>query len=210
MRVAHMQRLLQLHLLNHQLQDSSRTFLDLNFLRIKKLDRSRECYHKHRKNGFTAKECAMVHYLRKLQIDRPGLTGEKEQPRGYMNPKLKYYLIRDAKTQMIKLQAVEILQGRSRGIRSSERTNLISFHTSLLKFWNSFLPLIAAEQEAADMIVKERLSTWPLAKQKREGYCLTGLYAYWMNETHFGRPVAAFRLRPDSKGGKALPNHVYE
>lgn len=59
MRAARMQRLLQLHLQNHQLQDSSRAFLDLNFLRIKKLDRSRECYHKRRKNGCTTKECTL-------------------------------------------------------------------------------------------------------------------------------------------------------
>lgn len=60
LRVARMQQPLQLHLLNHQLQDSLRAFLDQNSLRSKKLDRSREYCHKRRRNGFTTKECALV------------------------------------------------------------------------------------------------------------------------------------------------------
>ena len=76
--------------------------------------------------------------------------------------------------------------------------------------WNSFLPLIEAEQEEADKLVTERLSTWTLERQKREGYCITGLYAFWMKEKHFGLPVVKFRLCPGNMRDKSLPDHAFE
>jgi hypothetical protein len=39
-----------------------------------------------------------------------------------------------------------------------------------------------------------------------EGYCLTGLSAFWLQANQFGRPVAAFLLGP----GRALPEHRFE
>ena len=39
-----------------------------------------------------------------------------------------------------------------------------------------------------------------------EGYCLTGLAAYWLQANQFGRPVAAFLLGP----GLVLPEHRFE
>jgi hypothetical protein len=70
----------------------------------------------------------------------------------------------------------------------------------------SFLGLLAAEQAEDEAILKERLSSWSLARLKEEGYCLTGLSAYWLQANQFGRPVAAFLLGP----GRALPEHRFE
>ncbi|KAG6902936.1 hypothetical protein C0995_009328 [Termitomyces sp. Mi166 len=70
----------------------------------------------------------------------------------------------------------------------------------------SFLKLLTAEQEEAEASLKERLSTWSLDRLKEEGYCLTNLSAYWLQENQFGRPVASFALGP----GLALPDHKFE
>jgi len=69
-----------------------------------------------------------------------------------------------------------------------------------------FLELLAAEQAEDEIVLKERLSTWSLARLKEEGYCLTGLSAFWLQANQFGRPVAAFLMGP----GRALPEHRFE
>jgi hypothetical protein len=69
-----------------------------------------------------------------------------------------------------------------------------------------FLPLIEAEQKEEEAIIQERLSSWSIQRLRSEGYCLTDMAAYWMEQTHFGRPVAAFSLGP----GVVLPAHRFE
>ena len=69
-----------------------------------------------------------------------------------------------------------------------------------------FLSLLAAEQAEDEAVLKERLSNWTLNRLKEEGYCLTGLSAFWLQANQFGRPVASFLLGP----GLALPEHRFE
>ncbi|TRM69680.1 P-loop containing nucleoside triphosphate hydrolase protein, partial [Schizophyllum amplum] len=69
-----------------------------------------------------------------------------------------------------------------------------------------FLPMLAAEQEEEQKLVRERLATWPLAKLTGEGYCLQGMSAYWLEADLFGRPVASFTMGP----GMTLPEHKFE
>jgi hypothetical protein len=57
-----------------------------------------------------------------------------------------------------------------------------------------------------EAVLRERLSSWTLGRLQAEGYCLTGLSAYWLQANQFGRPVAAFILGP----GMALPEHRFE
>lgn len=70
----------------------------------------------------------------------------------------------------------------------------------------SFLPLLAAEQDEAENVLKQRLATWSLNRLKEDGYCLTELSAYWVKENQFGRPVASFSLGP----GVILPENRFE
>ncbi|KAL0580423.1 hypothetical protein V5O48_001576 [Marasmius crinis-equi] len=77
------------------------------------------------------------------------------------------------------------------------------FFDAVQAYQERFIPLLRAEQDQEEMVLRERLSTWPLAKLKEEGYTLTGLSAYWQAETRFGRPVASFSLGP----GLMLPEH---
>lgn len=47
---------------------------------------------------------------------------------------------------------------------------------------------------------QHRLATWPIKRLQDEGYCITGLSAYWVtNATQYGRPVASFELGPGVK-----------
>jgi hypothetical protein len=66
--------------------------------------------------------------------------------------------------------------------------------------------LLDAEQEEEEAKLKKRLSNWSLARLKEEGYCLTGMAAFWMEKTQFGRPVASFMVGP----GVVLPDHKFE
>jgi hypothetical protein len=66
--------------------------------------------------------------------------------------------------------------------------------------------MLKAEQGEDEAVLKERLSTWSLTRLEEEGYCLTGLSAYWLEENQFGRPVASFLLGP----GLALSEHRFE
>ena len=66
-----------------------------------------------------------------------------------------------------------------------------------------FLPLLAAEQEEQEAVIRERLSTWSVERLQQEGYCITGMSAYWIESKRFGRPEAAFSLGP----GVQLPSN---
>ncbi|KAJ7691122.1 P-loop containing nucleoside triphosphate hydrolase protein [Mycena rosella] len=68
------------------------------------------------------------------------------------------------------------------------------------------MAMLEAEQQEDEAVLKERLSTWSLTRLQEEGYCLTGLSAFWMQEGQFGRPVASFLLGP----GLALSEHRFE
>ncbi|RDB15707.1 Regulator of nonsense transcripts 1 [Hypsizygus marmoreus] len=66
--------------------------------------------------------------------------------------------------------------------------------------------LLAGEQAEDEAVLKERLSSWRLARLKDKGYCLTSLSGYWLQANQFGRQVASFLLGPDL----ALPEHKFE
>jgi hypothetical protein len=67
--------------------------------------------------------------------------------------------------------------------------------------------LIAAEQAEEEKVFKQRLAAWPIDKLKRDGYCITELSAFWLEERHYGVPVANFSLGP----GISLPGqHRFE
>ncbi|KZT23060.1 P-loop containing nucleoside triphosphate hydrolase protein [Neolentinus lepideus HHB14362 ss-1] len=81
------------------------------------------------------------------------------------------------------------------------------FYREIQAYNEHFLPLLDAEQQEDEAVIKERLSNWSLARLQEEGYCLTELAAFWLKATQFGRPVAAFTLGP----GIALPTgHRFE
>ena len=60
-----------------------------------------------------------------------------------------------------------------------------------------------AQDEAA---LRDRLAQWGLERLQKEGYCLTGMGAYWLEANQFGRPVAAFSIGP----GIVLPENKFE
>jgi len=70
----------------------------------------------------------------------------------------------------------------------------------------SFLSLLDSEQAEDETVLRERLSSWSLARLREEGYAMTGLSAFWMDAPQFGRPVASFSLGP----GIDLPEHRFE
>ena len=59
-----------------------------------------------------------------------------------------------------------------------------------------FVHLLDLEEAEESAALKHRLSTWGLKRLEREGYCVTGLSAYWLEANHFGRPVASFSYGP--------------
>ena len=71
---------------------------------------------------------------------------------------------------------------------------------------SSFMELLEAEEAEDEAVLKERLSTWSLDRLQEEGYCLTGMSAYWLQANQFGRPVASFLLGP----GINLPENRLE
>ncbi|KAI0030729.1 AAA domain-containing protein [Vararia minispora EC-137] len=81
-----------------------------------------------------------------------------------------------------------------------------SFFREVYAYQKRFLPLLEVEQQEEEKIIQERLSSWSVQRLKSEGYCVTELSAFWMEQTHFGRPVAAFSLGP----GVTLPNNRFE
>ena len=69
-----------------------------------------------------------------------------------------------------------------------------------------YLKLLALEEAESEAALKDRLSTWSVDLLRKEGYCMTGLSAYWLKANQFGRPVAAFLLGP----GLNLPESKFE
>lgn len=71
---------------------------------------------------------------------------------------------------------------------------------------NRFMPLLEAEQEEEEDVLKTRLSNWSTKRLEKEGYCLSQMSAFWLEANQYGRPVAVFSLGP----GIALPQHRFE
>ncbi|KAJ7147397.1 P-loop containing nucleoside triphosphate hydrolase protein [Mycena filopes] len=80
------------------------------------------------------------------------------------------------------------------------------YYDAIQTYTKRFTEMLEAEQQESEAVLKERLSTWSLTRLQEEGYCLTGLSAFWLDENQFGRPVASFLLGP----GLALPEHRFE
>ncbi|KDR78403.1 hypothetical protein GALMADRAFT_1319277 [Galerina marginata CBS 339.88] len=74
------------------------------------------------------------------------------------------------------------------------------------RYSEKFLRLLSLEEAEDEAALKHRLSTWSLDRLRNEGYCLTGLNAYWLQANQFGRPVASFVLGP----GIQLPENKFE
>ncbi|KAF8305833.1 P-loop containing nucleoside triphosphate hydrolase protein, partial [Clavulina sp. PMI_390] len=68
-----------------------------------------------------------------------------------------------------------------------------------------FIPLLDAEQAHEALMIKERLRL-PVDKLHRDGYCIPGLSAFWLEATQFGMPVAVFSLGP----GVTLGSHLID
>ncbi|KAH8114864.1 P-loop containing nucleoside triphosphate hydrolase protein [Phellopilus nigrolimitatus] len=79
------------------------------------------------------------------------------------------------------------------------------FREEIRVYEKQFLPLIQAEQEVEEAVVTDRLATWGVEKLKKEGYCLTGVYAYWLDKRTIGRSVACFNLG----AGIPLPHNKF-
>ena len=62
-----------------------------------------------------------------------------------------------------------------------------------------------AEEESEKEEILKRLETMSLQKLQEEGYCITGLSAFWLSDTHFGKPVASLIMG----AGVALPQHLF-
>ena len=75
-----------------------------------------------------------------------------------------------------------------------------------LSFFIRFLKLIALEEAEDEALLRHRLATWSVKRLEAEGYCVTGMSAYWMQANQFGRPVATFLLGP----GITLPENKIE
>ncbi|KAJ7634774.1 P-loop containing nucleoside triphosphate hydrolase protein [Roridomyces roridus] len=80
------------------------------------------------------------------------------------------------------------------------------YYDAIQSYSKRFMAMLEAEQQEDEAVLKERLSTWSLTRLQEEGYCLTGLSSYWLEETQFGRPVASFLQGP----GMSLPEHRFE
>jgi hypothetical protein len=65
--------------------------------------------------------------------------------------------------------------------------------------------MLDSEQAVEEDLIKRRLANWSLDRLQEEGYCLTSLSGFWLDEMIFGRPIAAFSQGP----GLVLPNHVF-
>ena len=65
--------------------------------------------------------------------------------------------------------------------------------------------MIEAEKRSAEKVIIDRLTSWPAEKLKDEGYCMTGVMAFWLARNHLGRPVAGFT----GGAGESLPFHRF-
>ncbi|KDQ54482.1 hypothetical protein JAAARDRAFT_135529 [Jaapia argillacea MUCL 33604] len=80
------------------------------------------------------------------------------------------------------------------------------FYEEIQAYQAHFLPMLDSEQAEDETVLRERLANWSLDRLQEEGYCLTGLSAFWLDANQFGRPVASFDLGP----GIALPDHRFD
>ncbi|KAF8154087.1 P-loop containing nucleoside triphosphate hydrolase protein [Crassisporium funariophilum] len=80
------------------------------------------------------------------------------------------------------------------------------FFKAIENYSEKFYSLLALEEAEDEAVLRQRLSTWSLDRLQDEGYCLTGMSAYWMQANQFGRPVASFVLGP----GIILPENKFE
>ncbi|KAI0063306.1 P-loop containing nucleoside triphosphate hydrolase protein [Artomyces pyxidatus] len=81
-----------------------------------------------------------------------------------------------------------------------------AFYDAVEAYQERFLPLMDAEQAEEDAALRERLSKWSLERLKSEGYCITGMSAFWLDATQYGLPIASFTLGP----GIVLPENKFE
>ncbi|TFY81080.1 hypothetical protein EWM64_g2933 [Hericium alpestre] len=70
---------------------------------------------------------------------------------------------------------------------------------------DQFVPLLLAEREEEESVLRERLSSWSVERLRAAGYCITGMRGFWMERHQFERPVATFQLGP----GITLPEHKF-
>ncbi|KLO16533.1 P-loop containing nucleoside triphosphate hydrolase protein [Schizopora paradoxa] len=91
--------------------------------------------------------------------------------------------------------------------RRTEATDGLAstYRDSIEEYEGRFLPLIEAEEREEEKLIFDRLTYWPLERLKREGYCMTGLHAFWSGKANLGRPIAAFRFDV----GTSLPTHSF-
>ncbi|KAJ8521488.1 hypothetical protein ONZ45_g1808 [Pleurotus djamor] len=80
------------------------------------------------------------------------------------------------------------------------------FYEAIQNYEAHFSELLNLEEAEDETVLKQRLSTWSLDRLKEEGYCLSGMTAYWLKANQFGRPVASFSLGP----GILLPDNRFE
>ena len=72
----------------------------------------------------------------------------------------------------------------------------------------SFQPLLAAELKQGRGLIETRLTTWPVEKLEKEGYCLRNLDGYWLEnkDPTSKTAVAGFACEP----GQELPWHAFQ
>ncbi|KAF8512101.1 P-loop containing nucleoside triphosphate hydrolase protein [Hysterangium stoloniferum] len=80
------------------------------------------------------------------------------------------------------------------------------WHEAVQNYKLRFLDLLKAEEEEERKLINSRLAEWPLDKLQKNGYCLTGLSAFWLDAPQFGKRVAAFTKGP----GVTLPYHRFD
>ncbi|KAH9960270.1 AAA domain-containing protein [Russula dissimulans] len=78
------------------------------------------------------------------------------------------------------------------------------FYHELKAYEDRFLPLLELEQAEEEKEVRERLAKWPVKRLCDQGYCITGMSAFWL-DSKFGN-VATFGLGP----GIILPDNKLE
>uniref|UniRef100_A0A8H8CFX0 P-loop containing nucleoside triphosphate hydrolase protein n=1 Tax=Psilocybe cubensis TaxID=181762 RepID=A0A8H8CFX0_PSICU len=80
------------------------------------------------------------------------------------------------------------------------------YYDETQEYSTKFLKLLSLEEAEDEAELRHRLSTWSLERLQKEGYCITGLKAYWLSQNQFGRPVACFNFGP----GLELPENKFE
>ncbi|KAK0431659.1 P-loop containing nucleoside triphosphate hydrolase protein [Armillaria borealis] len=79
------------------------------------------------------------------------------------------------------------------------------YHT-VHRYSEHFNGLLDAEIAAEEAVLHQRLSTWSTERLSEEGYCLTDMTAFWLEEKHLGRRTATFTRGP----GVQLPENRFE